>query len=197
MRLAKFPELTREQQELVEQNQKLIHWGIWKWARRLHRKHPLYPEMFLECQIKLCQAATRFDPSKGFTFSTYATYWVRAGISWFWRQRYAQKRKAKVQSLNYTYQGEERQTDPEDTREPNTVRKIEVQELKNKCRKLLDPREWQILVWRYEEGMILEEVGQKLGGISRERVRQLEEPTIEKLNRRFPQGQVLIEDIGM
>lgn len=67
---------TRARQRLVEANMRLVI-NIAKSYRS--RSVPL-EDLVQEGAIGLMYAVERFDPSKGFRFSTYATHWVRQAI---------------------------------------------------------------------------------------------------------------------
>lgn len=66
----------RAKQRLIECNMRLVI-NIAKSYRS--RAVPL-EDLIQEGAIGLMQAADRFDPSKGFRFSTYATHWIRQAI---------------------------------------------------------------------------------------------------------------------
>src|SRR5450631_1923146 len=61
---------------LIESNMRLVI-NIAKTYR--NRSIPL-EDLIQEGAIGLMQAAERFDPDKGFRFSTYATHWIRQAI---------------------------------------------------------------------------------------------------------------------
>jgi len=63
-------------QKLIESNMRLVI-NIAKTYR--NRSFPL-EDLIQEGAIGLMQAAERFDPDKGFRFSTYATHWIRQAI---------------------------------------------------------------------------------------------------------------------
>ena len=63
-------------QRLIESNMRLVI-NIAKSYR--NRSTPL-EDLIQEGAIGLMQAAERFDPDKGFRFSTYATHWIRQAI---------------------------------------------------------------------------------------------------------------------
>src|SRR5438874_10406090 len=67
----------RAKQELVEANMRLVI-NIAK-----HYHHPLVPfeDLVQEGAIGLMTAAERFDPERGYRFSTYATHWIKQAIS--------------------------------------------------------------------------------------------------------------------
>lgn len=66
----------KARQKLVESNMRLVI-NIAKSYR--NRTIPL-EDLIQEGAIGLMQAAERFDPDKGFRFSTYATHWIRQSI---------------------------------------------------------------------------------------------------------------------
>lgn len=66
----------KARQRLIESNMRLVI-NIAKTYRS--RSIPL-EDLIQEGAIGLMQAAERFDPEKGFRFSTYATHWVRQAI---------------------------------------------------------------------------------------------------------------------
>lgn len=63
--------------ELVEANMRLVITV----ARNYHHALIPFEDLIQEGAIGLITAAERFDPSKGFRFSTYATHWIRQSIS--------------------------------------------------------------------------------------------------------------------
>lgn len=63
-------------QKLVESNMRLVI----NIARTYHSRSVPLEDLIQEGAIGLIQAIQRFDPDKGFRFSTYATHWVRQAI---------------------------------------------------------------------------------------------------------------------
>ncbi len=63
-------------QRLVESNMRLVI----NIARSYHNKAVPLEDLIQEGAIGLMSAVERFDPDKGFRFSTYATHWVRQSI---------------------------------------------------------------------------------------------------------------------
>lgn len=63
-------------QKLVESNMRLVI----NIARTYHSRAVPLEDLIQEGAIGLIQAVQRFDPDKGFRFSTYATHWVRQAI---------------------------------------------------------------------------------------------------------------------
>ena len=64
--------LTKEQEKLVVDNLKLIHWVIIQKFYMYSANKDYYDEMFSLGQIALMSAASKFDYSRNFKFSTYA-----------------------------------------------------------------------------------------------------------------------------
>ncbi|AXE81552.1 hypothetical protein C5746_36590 [Streptomyces atratus] len=62
---------------LVLHNQRLVH----KMVPRYLEQGLDYDDLFQHGALGLMRAARKFDPAKGFKFSTYATWWVRQSIS--------------------------------------------------------------------------------------------------------------------
>lgn len=66
----------RARQKLVESNMRLVI----NIAKSYRNKAVPIEDLIQEGAIGLMQAAERFDPARGFRFSTYATHWVRQAI---------------------------------------------------------------------------------------------------------------------
>jgi RNA polymerase primary sigma factor len=66
----------QSRQRLVESNMRLVI----NIARSYHNKSIPLEDLIQEGAIGLMSAVERFDPDKGFRFSTYATHWVRQSI---------------------------------------------------------------------------------------------------------------------
>lgn len=91
-RLTKAPLLTSEEEveltraiqrgdekarlRLIESNMRLVI----NIAKTYRSRSIQFEDLIQEGAIGLMQAAERFDPSKGFRFSTYATHWIRQSI---------------------------------------------------------------------------------------------------------------------
>jgi RNA polymerase sigma-32 factor len=55
-------------------------------ARRMDRSGGRWlPDLIQEAYLGLMEAVPRFDPRRGVSFSTYATYWIRAYVGKFVR----------------------------------------------------------------------------------------------------------------
>jgi len=66
----------RARQRLIEANMRLVI----NIAKAYRSKAIPFEDLIQEGAIGLMQAAERFDPEKGFRFSTYATHWIRQSI---------------------------------------------------------------------------------------------------------------------
>lgn len=70
--------LTPEQAAIVEANTALVWWVVNRWHSKASDDDK--EEKVADGMLGLIRAAQLFDPAKGFTFSTYATNWIRATI---------------------------------------------------------------------------------------------------------------------
>ncbi len=68
---------TRAKDRLVEANMRLVI----NIAKNYHNPLVPFEDLVQEGAIGLMTAAERFDPAKGYRFSTYATHWIRQAIS--------------------------------------------------------------------------------------------------------------------
>lgn len=90
------PILSREEEELLypilktdaDARKKLVEGNLklaLKYARAFKRKNPKYElnELIAEANLGLSVAIERFDPNKGFRFSTYAPWWINNRLTQF------------------------------------------------------------------------------------------------------------------
>lgn len=144
-----------------------------RWANKYAKLLGLNTGM-TEGRIGLIRAIGRFDPSKGFRLSTYAEHWIR---------KYVQVRAKKEQravsmlSLDRPQNKQEGNSWKERLPDPASL----TRELPDIDFSVLSPREQEVVHLRYYDDLSLEETGLRLGGLSRERVRQIEEKALAKL----------------
>ncbi len=50
-------------------------------AKRYTRRGMLFLDLIQEGNLGLIRAVDRYDPGKGYPFSTYATWWIRQAIT--------------------------------------------------------------------------------------------------------------------
>lgn len=67
--------LTAEQSALVEANTGLVALGVQRYG-----KGQAWDEAFQAGCLGLIRAAQKFEPERGFTFGTYAMFWIRAAM---------------------------------------------------------------------------------------------------------------------
>ncbi len=66
----------RARRELIERNLRLVI----SIAKRYHGKGLPFEDLIQEGNVGLIKAVDRFDPEKGYRFSTYATWWIRQAL---------------------------------------------------------------------------------------------------------------------
>jgi RNA polymerase primary sigma factor len=66
----------RARNELIQRNLRLAV----SVAKKMHRKGTDLEDLIQEANIGLMRAVERFDPTKGFRFSTYAHWWIRQAV---------------------------------------------------------------------------------------------------------------------
>ena len=161
-------------------------------AKRYAGRGLPFLDLIQEGNLGLMKAAEKFEPDRGFRFSTYATWWIRQSIT---RAIADQGRVIRipvhlVESINRVKKttGELlRKNGREPTAEEIAVRldmePDRVRELANVL-KSLTPREERVLTLRFglEDGQArtLEELGKEFN-VTRERIRQIEAKALRKL----------------
>ncbi len=147
-------------------------------GRFVSRQHP-FDELLSEAAVALLRAVEKFDPDRGFRFSTYATPAVRRQL-----ERFVLKQHKDQQVLVRTPHLDTLPAPGGRTRAEDRRRETAVTALAGMIDKL-DAREQTILEARFglEPGSdpeSLQEVAGRLG-VCRERVRQIEARAIERL----------------
>ncbi len=68
--------------KIAEMNQRLVYWTLThRISKSLTENEEVRQELVQEGSIGLLRAIELFDPTKGFSFGTYAPYWIRQAIS--------------------------------------------------------------------------------------------------------------------
>ncbi|MBZ4683190.1 MAG: polymerase primary sigma factor [Fusobacteriaceae bacterium] len=236
--------LKRAKQNDNEARQKLILSNlrlVVNIAKSYTKKGLSFIDLISEGNFGLIHAIERFDPDKGYRFSTYAVWWIKQAIS---KAIISKGREIRIPSykhdllnkvnkfiMNYITENSSYPTieeisigtklsidkvekvmlefqemmslnsvigediyledtisdDDEETLEEKIINQIAREEI-NKILSFLKPREREIISLRYglegNEMHTLEEVGQKFN-ITRERVRQIEKKTLQKLRDKY------------
>ncbi len=175
---------------LVLANLRLVVTIAGRWA-------PLAPptldfeDLAQEGVVGLLDAARRFEPQRGYRFSTYATWWithrVQQAVQRARRARWLPNHEAPApRSLPVgTLDGPLAKILPDrgGTPETATLARLRGQRLLAALRSL--PAREVTILWRHRvDGETLTQIGRDLG-LSRERVRQLEALAIRRLRRRL------------
>jgi RNA polymerase sigma factor (sigma-70 family) len=143
------------------------------------------------CQAAFAKSATRFDPKHGLKFTTYATYYLRRQVqdSLLGNRRDREGNCSQVIQFNSTFNcmslsEDERLvcTNPSFQDDPvlRSIRNEERAKLSELLKKL-PKRQQQVIRLRRIQGLTLAKTGKILGGISKERVRQIESIALSKL----------------
>ncbi|MGE0755596.1 MAG: sigma-70 family RNA polymerase sigma factor [Pirellulaceae bacterium] len=147
-------------------------------GRFANRRHP-FDELASEGQFTLLKAVTRFDPERGFRFSTYAMHAIRRRLLRHMRGRQRERRVARPWIDELAPVDTRRWTAAYEQRVASAVEVVE------RLLAQLSSRERYVLRSRYGWGQefeprTLREIAEELS-VSRERVRQLEERALRKL----------------
>lgn len=210
MRLHGQPYLTKQQEQTASADMLVLSHGrlVAKIAKSFARYGVDEDDLIQEGNIGLIIAASKFDPSKGFRFSTYAQFWVRqmmrehvmkdrsvvyrpkphgAGLSDYFKRRGHRdvSLAAPVGDEGLTVADTFVSPDPG----PDEIVEMELdgQAFRARLDGVLDgmkEREALVIRMRYlrDEKATLDDVGRVLG-VSRERVRQIEANALEKLRK--------------
>jgi RNA polymerase primary sigma factor len=156
----------------------------------ISRRHG-FDELFSEASLALLRAVEKFDPDRGFRFSTYATPAVRRQL-----ERFVMNQHKDCQLVLRTPHLDTVLAPPRRSASDDRQRAVAVEALDEMLARL-DAREQSILRARFgleagSDTQSLQEVAGQLG-VCRERVRQLEARAIEKL-RAMPEAERLMND---
>jgi RNA polymerase sigma factor (sigma-70 family) len=154
------------------------------------RRHG-FEELFSEAAVALLRAVEKFDPDRGFRFSTYATPAVRRQL-----ERFIMKQHKDQQVLLRTPHLDTALAPPRPSAAEDRRRGAAVEALEEMLTRL-DAREQSILRARFGlqagcDTQSLQEVAGRLG-VCRERVRQLEARALEKLRDMPEAGLINVE----
>lgn len=200
-KLPKEKQITATVDELVEGNIPLVL----HIARQYSTDRPhMYDDLVQEGCIGLYKAAKRFDPTKGASFGTYASYWIKQCIIKYtrnnlsvirtpdhlfdkgYRGRYKQFAHNAINNISSIItifeNGDEDYIS--ELVEEFVENKSDIYAVISLALKELPQREQEIIEKRFNQGLTLDEVGAQYN-LTRERIRQLQNAAIEKLQKKL------------
>jgi RNA polymerase primary sigma factor len=153
-----------------------------------------YEDCLQECSFGLMKASRRFDPSRGYAFSTYATWWIRHSVTDYLNATGLTSRKPDVCRgairLDAMDVADSSEIVAIDGDEAEVDGYLELESHLARLRVAMDrlpPRSRFILRGRFgiggERGT-LQEIGEQIG-VTKERIRQIERQSIKALKKTF------------
>lgn len=170
---------------VIERNLGLVYTIM----ERFGRREVDWEEQRSEAMLALMRAVEGFDPWRGIRFSTYAWHAILRSLIQLERQTKRYRLLFPVQHEAMFERPESEEFEPSRRADADRIARI----LRENRGELTD-RESIILDWRFpmdgSPGMTLGEVGEAIG-LSKERVRQIQNSALTKLRRVFPADPVL------
>jgi RNA polymerase primary sigma factor len=169
--------------QLVNSNLRLVH----SIARKFSSQHSVFDDLTSDGCMILLGAIDRFDYSRGFRFSTYATHSIKRHFYRVWKMRQQQKDRFPNTASEILSEIPNATADEHVWDNPELV----VSTLLASAESILDAREQQIILSRYglksstSVGHTLREIAAEMG-LSKEGVRQLQLKALEKLRDLVP-----------
>lgn len=129
------------------------------------------------------QATGRFDPTYGAKFITYASHWMRRWISDYMQTElakgiYVPQYQGKMTfprvSLDYAEKNDRPVHETIPARKEDEPDIDIPEDFWETVRSNLSEREYQVIEMRFKEGLTLKQCGERMGGVTKERMRQVE-----------------------
>jgi RNA polymerase sigma factor (sigma-70 family) len=134
-------------------------------------------ELESDAQLGLVYAAIYFEPQRGAPFDSFAWVCIRNHVMASCQRRRRATFRNGIRFADMTPEGMPGLEPSCPKAERSTDRMLD-RDLLQLLRRYLPPRLWRVLELHFIEDLTLAEVGQRFGGLSRERVRQLVEKGI-------------------
>lgn len=71
-------------QRMINANLRLVNWQAQLFVKKTPGSYPHLLDFIQEGNIGLMRALEKFDPSRGYKFSTYAVWWIKQSIRYYW-----------------------------------------------------------------------------------------------------------------